>query len=251
MSQIDNALHKVIEPWIVLANSVLITCSCTRNFTPIELLKAPMRFRGENSDGVVKIAVPKGFPTMDAILVSSGREFLSKIKDLNLPMSTQSLNEQTDIFAIKLTGVKALESLSYLDLTYYPLYRFHSEHLFFYADNQVAAYVGDCIRFIMLRSGYQPIIQNDGDQSVITVGSGMKITVFGMRSLERIQISDSGRTTVFDIKEKSIDVDSLMYPSVYTAGAEMLKTEGKLENMSFSLSDTTFSLKDSPETVSV
>ncbi|MEQ9303553.1 MAG: hypothetical protein RJQ14_06510, partial [Marinoscillum sp.] len=107
------------------------------------------------------------------------------------------------------------------------------------------------IRLVATTKHHKSNIQNDSDQSVITLGAGMKITVVGMRSLERIHISDSGRTTVFDIKEKSIDVDSLMYPSVYTAGAEMLKTQGKLENMSFSLSDTTFSLKDSPETVSV
>jgi hypothetical protein len=251
MSQIDNAIHKLIEPWVVLANSVLITCCCTRNFTPIDLLKAPMRFRGENSDGSVKIAVPKGFPTKDAILVSSGREFLSKIKDLNLPMSTQSLNEQTDVILIKFQGIKALESLSHLDLTYYPLYRFHSEHLFFHADNQVAAYVGDCIRFIMLRSGYQPNMENDNNQSIITSGAGVKITVVGMKSLEKIEISDSGNTSIFDIKEKSISVDSNMYPSVYTAGAEMMKTQGKLANVSARLTDTTFSLKHSPETVGV
>jgi len=210
-----------------------------------------MRFRGEVSDGQVQIAVPKGFPTTDAILVSSGMEFLSKVKDLNLPISTQSLNERADVITIKFQGVKAVEALSHLDLTYYPLYRFHSEHLFFDADNKVAAYVGDCIRFVMLRSGYHPNVKNDGDISVITSGAGVTITVVGMKSLEKIEIFDSGRTTVFDIKEKRIDVDSTMYPSVYAAGADMMKTEGKLANMSVSLTDTTLSLKDSSETVSV
>lgn len=251
MIQTNDALHKAIEPWVVLASSVLITCCCTRNFTAIDLLKAPMRFRGEASDGQVQIAVPKGFPLADAILVSSGMEFLSKVKDLTLPMSTQNLNEQADVVAIKFQGVKALESLSHLDLTYYPLYRFHSEQYFFHADQKVAAYVGDCIRFIMLRNGFQPDMQQQQDRCVVASGTGVQVTVVGMQSLERIEISDSEHTTVLDLNERSISVDSLMYPSVYAAGVEMLETEGELSNMSTHLTDKIFSLKDSAGTTGV
>jgi hypothetical protein len=192
---------------------------------------------------VAQVQVPKGFPSADAIFVSHLGTLFSKVKELPFPRKTQAANEQVDIVAFDIKSTALAENGEAFDLIYYPFYRFLSEEFLFDAEGKVAAYIADCLRFILLRKGLSPTVSGSGDSRSVNTGTGIQIEMTGMNSLSKVEIYDQEARTSFDLDRMRIDIDQRMFPDAYCAGKSILDTNGQLKDIAVSLKEFSLTME--------
>jgi hypothetical protein len=236
-------LYRQLAPWVVLATSVLITACRTGRFTAIDLLKAPVRYSGKVENGVAQALVPKGFPLPEAILISHRGTLFSKVKELPFAKKTENANEKVDVVGFDIKSTALATNGESFDIVYYPFYRFLSENYFFDADNKVAAYIADCVRFMLLRDGGHPTVRVSGETCSVNSGSGIQIDMTGMTSLSKVEIHEHDAHTSFDLDRRRIAIDQRMFPDAYYAGKKVLEMKGKLQDVSISCSEFCLTLE--------
>ncbi len=234
-------IYALAEPWTVLAIGNLVTAFATRNFTALQLLRAPIRCVGQIGGGMAAIDVPSWFPLHDAILEVEGGAVYSKLRDLPLNPKAQKLSDQAQRIQLDLiraalpVGAQAVGAQA-VALTYFPWYRFLAEPVGFDAVGRVAAYIAGCFRYLLVRNGHAAAVIQDGDGCRIAADDGLTIDIQGMQALKRLTLVQGALESSFDLDANRIQIDRRMFPAAYEAGAEMLKTPDRLANAEMTVS---------------
>lgn len=226
-----DTVYSLIEPWVVLAVGNFITACCTRNFTAIQLLRAPIRFSGRIESGIATIDVPNWFPLQDSVLDAADGAIYSKVKDLPLKPGGQKISDQALRIQLDLIRAALPPGATTASLTYFPWFRFLAEPVGYDAIGRVAAYVGRCLRYLLIRSDIAVSLEMQDDICRLTAGSGMVIDVAGMQALRRLSLVAGDRETIFDIEANRIQIDRRMFPAAYEAGAAAIKAGDSLASI--------------------
>jgi hypothetical protein len=232
MAQTESVdILEMVEPWAVLAVSVLITTSASRSFGVIDLLKAPIKAVGKIEGAVAVAALPQWFPAEEAYFEAQGGVIFSRVKDLALPNQRQKLPDGSYQLHFDVSRVGLPAAVSSFTLTYFPWFRFLSEPISFDAEGKVAHYIADAVRFLFTREGVDARVENSGDTCRVVTDAGFTVEVTGMASLRQLRIAIAGGESIFDIDARRIQIDRRMFPAAYQAGHEMLRTSDRLMNI--------------------
>jgi hypothetical protein len=224
-------LYELSTPYVVLATGVLITACCTRNFAPIDLLKAPSFVTGTTDGRVAAALVPKWFPLDEAIFEAAGGAIYTKVKDFPLARNTQPSGDNATQAAFDVSSVALPAHVRTFTLCYFPWFRFLTEPINFDAVGKVALYIAGCFRFLLTREGFAASLTTHGDVCKVLTDTGVEIECHGMQSLRKLVVTHGEAQSSFDLDARQIRVDRRMFPDVFAAGHDMLKTEDRLINM--------------------
>ena len=223
--------YNLSTPWVVLATGSLITACYKRNFTPMDLLRAPQVVAG-TMDGRLAVAViPKWFPLDEAMFEAAGGFIYTKVKDLPLARNIQPSGDAANQVAFDISRVSLPPHVRTFTLTYFPWFRFLSEPIGFDAVGKAASYVAGCLRFLLVREGFSATAETHGDYCKVRTQTSVEIEVHGMRALRKIVVLDGSAQSSFDLEARRIQIDRRMFPDAFAAGHEMLKTQDQLINL--------------------
>lgn len=230
-------IYALAEPWAVLAAGTFITACATRNFTPLQLLRAPIRCPGRVEGGTVTIDVPLWFPLQDAVLEVAGGSVYSKLRDLPVNPRAQKISEQAQRVQIDLGRAPIPAGSHAATLTYSPWFRFLAEPVGFDAVGRVASYVAGCFRYLLISHGLAAEVLQAEDACRVEAAGGLVIDIQGMAALKSIALAQGALETRFDLDAPRIQIDRRMFPAAYEAGAAALKTADRLINAEMTASE--------------
>jgi len=245
------ALYNAMESWVVLAAGTFITACYTRNFLPLDLLRAPLVFYGaiqtRNGARIAHAVVPKWLPINEVIFEIEGGSVLTRVKDFPLGKQSQANDDATVRFLLDVTKASVPEHINTCSLTYFPWFRFLTEPVGFNATGRVSAYVSDAFRFLLAQRGQAAHVSMKGDVCTLTTDISLQIDVAGMSDLRSICIGTSDARSLFDLAGRKIVIDRRMFPAAFRAGCDVLDTGDRLINMHVVRADETVSLRYTEE----
>ena len=219
-----------LSHWAVLASGVLVASAASGNPAAIQLLQRPVVVRGTIADGIASAIAPPWFPVNHAILSTQEGELFSRVKDLALPSEANKVKDGL-YCTFHLRDIAPRVKSKSFTLTYFPWFRFLAEPLTFEAEDSVADYVAECIRFLLVREGVAAAVDPSHDSCEVRCDNGLAIRIEGMESIERIEIEADGVRSSMDLEALQLTVDRRMFPEVFAMGHEMLATPDRLMNM--------------------
>lgn len=226
---------------MVMVTGVLITAYRVGNFSPINMLRGPMRYGGDVVDGRLQLAVPNGFPVMDSVIKTDNTRIEVVARHFPGGIKRQPTEQNSEIAIIDFRPLPIDQIPNEGSLEYYPLYRFLSEQHMFNAEGRVAEYAADCTRFMLQREGYTPFVFKEGDVCRVATGDQTELLFRGMSSLQQIIIQEpenkGAGKTVIELDRYRLRVSRYMFPEIYEAGEKVVKSGDALAGLSISCTD--------------
>jgi hypothetical protein len=206
-----------------------ITSCYTRNWAWQDLLRQPVRYKGERQrEKFLVFPIPNWVPYNDCILVEGERGLQSKLKDLFLPTQLQRVNDNQSLLILK---VDDLNSLGLGDegvhLVYWPGYRFVIEPMNYSPSITPAQYMLLAFDYILRASGNTAEL--DLESQALSTPS-MRLEVRGANRLDSIHISEDASNSYWSLEEKRIRLQGLKFQAYIEALREMTRSGARLEN---------------------
>ena len=243
-------LYEAAAPWAVLATGVLITACARQHFPTIELLSTTVQYAGtiqqQAGARAAQMIVPNWFPIVDSIIETSGGEIYSRLRDVSLEVKTAADDKGNLYLTIDLSKAPLRPETNAFTLTYSPWFRFVTEPVGFNIRGRMAAYVGECFRFLLARSGVVATVVPKPDGCDLEIPLGLRIEIRGMEKLTKISLHAGDAVSVFDLAGFSLEIDQRMFPAAFEAGCAFLKTEDRLLRMTAVQNGTRFTLTNAP-----
>lgn len=233
------------ESWVVMATGVFITCCRTGNFSPVDLARQPVLAEGRIKQGIAETIVPKWFPLQDAIFQSGDGTLYCRVGDLPVKKNAQSLDANNIRATLDLRPLPSTHDT--FSLIYFPWFRFLAEPVNFDAVGKVAAYISDCLLFLMKKQGMSTTRTLAGNSCHLVTTDGFEVTVTGQERLSRLSLIWQKAETIFDLERRSIQIDQRMFPAAYQAARQVVTEGDKLDNASIVVAAPLVTLNYSPE----
>lgn len=223
-----------LSHWAVLAAGVLIGSAASGNPVAIQLLRQPVVRQGTVTGTTASVTIPPWFPLEHAVFATEHGELYARVQDLYVPRrASPSAGGLECVFDLREVGER-LRSRTFT-LTYFPWFRFLAEPVGFDAQDSVADYVAECIRFLVVREGVPAEVEPSHDSALVRCGNGLAVEVEGMEALARITVRASGATSSLDFDPVGMAVDRRMFPGVFAMGREMLATPDRLARVDLAI----------------
>ena len=223
-------IYRLMEPWAVLAAGALITSCASKNFSALDLLRAPVQIQGRIDGKAAVTAVPKWFPIDESYFESQAGLIYSRVKDLAVPRRTQVVGEAVQV-GFDVSKVALPPDIGSFTLTYFPWFRFMSEPISFDAAGKVASYIANCLHFLLRSKGFSAMLQSAGDLFSVVTDHGITLEISGMAALNRLSVVGDGVISTFDLAGRRIELAEDMFPAAFEAGRAMLQTPDRLLNI--------------------
>jgi hypothetical protein len=211
----ERARLDVIEPYVLLSASMLISSAFQHNQATLSLLSRPQVASAAVNDGRVEFELPEWFPVEEALLSTAEGGLWSVVKHLGLPRSVRSGKPSTRIHRLELGPESCREGES-VSLTYSPWFRFAAPPYRFDVGN-LAAYVTAAFGHLARLRGLGAQVETSAGVSVLWLSERLRVEVIGATELTEIAILLDGDETSVSFANPQLSVARRMFPDIYAA----------------------------------
>lgn len=217
-----------IESYIFIIATNFISSCYKRDWTWLELARAPSVYHGNYVSEQLNFDVPLWFPSRDAILFINGSNFQSKIKDLPLEIKEHAVSNKEKRLTINASKGK-LPDVNDTRVIYSPLFRYAVEPMNFDIEHKVSKYLVEAVGYKLRSEGYltkTSTIQNGfavtGCFDVENNTSTIQVEAIGLLTIDRLLLK-FGKKLTFDLdtRVKTLMLESLSFPLLHNAFTKM------------------------------
>tara|TARA_B100000575_G_scaffold286563_1_gene283521 strand:+ start:937 stop:1698 length:762 start_codon:yes stop_codon:yes gene_type:complete len=210
--------EKFLDGIIFLVIGNFITSCFSKNFTPFELLRRPIRFKLRREQNFLVAEIPKGIPWTDSIL-KIDKVIATRVRDIPVQKGLKEVDKKNDLFLIDISfflrNIKEASPdvlLQTGELTYSPWYRFVNEPYIFNLDKTSTNYVAQAIAYILKSQELEVSIDNNPSNNCSTVVVSDpdsvvdKIEIEGESEISEIRIISNEGISFLSLKNKNLSL---------------------------------------------
>jgi hypothetical protein len=205
-----------IEPYVLVAASVLITSAYNHNNAAFDLLSRPRIFRAAANGGRVEFEVPEWLPIAESLLGVGVARLHSMVKHLHLHRAESAGKPGTRNHRFQL-GPALCSDGETVSLTYSPWFRYAAPPYRFDLEGRAAAYVVAAMGHLCQARGLNVRMEVDSDVSVLWLSDHLRIEVMGDTALTDIAVLLDGDESHLSLSNPQLSVSRHMFPDVYAA----------------------------------
>jgi len=212
----ERKLLDVIEPFVLLSASTLITCAYRQNYSAFDLMSRPHVFHARANAGRVDFELPEWIPVEEALLGVADAGLHSMVKHLALQRAAGAGKPGMRIHRIQL-GPELCREGDLISLTYSPWFRFAAPPYRFEVGSHAAAYVASALGRLARARGFSARCDVKTDRAALWLSESLRIEVLGADMLTDVAISLDGDEASLSFVNPQLSVARAMFPDVYTA----------------------------------
>jgi hypothetical protein len=212
----ERKLLDVLEPYVLMSASTLITSAFQGKHTTFALLSRPQIARATVSEGRVDFELPEWFPIDEALLSAADCGIRSIVKHLPWQRMTGPGNPPMRRHRFKVGRDLCRDGETVL-LAYSPWLRFAAPPYDFELEHRMAAYVGAALAHLGRSAGLGARLESTPELSVVWLSERLRVEVVGADELTDITVLFDGDESAVSFVNPQLSVARRMFPDVYAA----------------------------------